>query len=157
MPTQYCSQCEPGNGCCNYHIYVIELRREVLVEKPDFPYSGRLPDDKRVYYVGQTAHSPECRFFQHTAERPPNRMYDCTCNLGVNPSNERKQRKFPKKVKFVFGYVIKLLELSDHNPSVRTDGFAFPGSATAQKSEALEIEKACGEALRLQGHAVYWN
>tara|TARA_B100000029_G_scaffold484814_1_gene537449 strand:+ start:884 stop:1138 length:255 start_codon:yes stop_codon:yes gene_type:complete len=84
-------------------------------------------------------------------------MYECKCNLGGNSSNGRKSRRFPKKVKFVFGYAIKLLELSEHNPSVRTDGFAFPGSATAQKRESLEIEKAWGEALRLQGHAVYWN
>ena len=94
MPTKYCESCDENKGCENYHAYIIELRREVLDEKGDFPYEGVLPDDKRVFYVGETTHSVECRFVEHTTERPSNNLHYCTCSvLGTNPNHKKMNRK----------------------------------------------------------------
>ena len=152
MGSDYCKDCDEKMSCNNYHVYIIELDRIVLEEKPSFPYKGILPDDKKVFYVGITKHTPECRYFQHTADRPDNNKYLCNCFTELP-----KPRKFPKKVKYVHGYDLDLTRISPINPIVRTDGPTFSGSATEQENKAKEEEREMGEKLRLLGHAVYWN
>ena len=152
VATEYCKECGESRSCNNYHVYLIELNRIVLEKKTDFPYTGVLPNDKKVFYVGITKHKPECRYVQHTADRPDNKEYQCSCFTDTSVS-----RKFPKKVKFVHGYNLKLVKLADVNPIVRTDGPTFPGSATKADKEAKKYEKDLGESLRKAGFAVYWN
>jgi hypothetical protein len=163
MPTKYCESCEEGKGCENYHAYIIELRRDVLDEKGDFPYEGELPEDKRVFYVGETTHSVECRYFEHTAKRPSDNHHDCTCNLlGTNPNHKSLQRYFPHQVKYVKGYEIELfppniLGLQYQNPTVAPYSYGFPGSRIAEGDASREIERKIGCHLRSLGHAVYWG
>ena len=152
MSSDYCRDCDGKMSCNNYHVYVIELDRAVLEEKPDFPYEGNLPNDKKIFYVGITKHRPECRYLQHTAERPENNEYLCNC-FSESPTS----RKFPKKVKYVHGFDLNLARISPINPIVRTDGPTFPGSAIEQENEAKNKEMEMGEKLRKLGHAVYWN
>ena len=155
MSTDYCSECEEERGCGNYHVYIIELIREVLEDFSRFPYDGDLPPDKKVFYVGYTAHSPECRYFQHTADQPEDKMFECTCFPD-------KPKKFKKRVKYIRNkekrYDVGLLNWKKTlNPIVRVDGPTFHGSARQQKQTAMEFEQFLGETLRLAGHAVYWN
>jgi len=152
MGTESCKECEGNMSCNNYHIYLIELNRIVLEEKSNFPYDGELPSDKKVFYVGITKHTPECRYIQHTAVRPDNNHYLCNCFTDMSTS-----RKFPKKVKYVHGYNVNLVRLTSLNPIVRTDATTFPGSATKAEEEAKKIENDRGERLREAGFAVYWN
>ena len=58
MSSDYCRDCDGKMSCNNYHVYVIELDRAVLEEKPDFPYEGNLPNDKKIFYVGITNIDP---------------------------------------------------------------------------------------------------
>ena len=152
MATEYCTECGGNSSCNNYHLYMIELDRIVLEKKTDFPYDGVLPNDKKVYYVGITKHKPECRYVQHTADRPDNKEYLCSCF-----GDKSVSRKFPKKVKYVHGYNLNLVKLAKMNPIVRTDGPTFHGSATKADEEAKKYEKEIGEILRKAGFAVYWN
>lgn len=163
MPTKYCESCDEKKGCENYHAYIIELRREVLDEKGNFPYEGVLPDDKRVFYVGETTHSVECRFVEHTTERPSNNLHYCTCNvLGTNPNHKKMQRSWSSGGKYVKGYDIGLfppniLGLQYQNPTVTVTQFGYPGSRIAEGKKKLEIERKIGCHLRSLGHAVYWG
>ena len=152
MATEYCRECEGDRSCNNYHVYLIELDRSVIEKKPDFPFQGKLPDDKKVFYVGITKHKPECRYIQHTAKRPENKHYLCNCFTDTPVS-----RKFPKKVKYVHGFNLNLEKLAEENPIVRTDGPTFPGSATKAEEIAKKYEKERGQRLRKEGFAVYWN
>jgi len=162
MPTQYCSLCEEKRGCGHYHVYLVELRREVLKEKPDFPFEGELPADKKAYYVGQTTHSPECRFFQHTGEPPENGKYWCYCPVRDPSDDVPVERDFKpaRKGKYAKSHGFRLEEedwIKEQNPIVRRDGITYPGSAKAQQTRAREIEEEVGFELSFDGHAVYWN
>jgi len=131
---------------------MIELDRRVLDEKKTFPYEGKLPTNKKTYYVGITKHTPECRYIQHTAERPDDKMYLCACF-----TESSIPRTFSKKVKYVYGYNLKLVKTPSLNPTVRTDGPMHTGSAKAAENNAKNKERELGKKLRKEGHAVYWN
>ena len=171
MSTKYCNSCEDDATCPNFHAYIIELDRSVL-DETNFPYEGELPLDKKVFYVGQTNHSVECRYFQHTAHRSEDNQYDCTCNLGVNPNNKIVRRSFPKRVTYVnrkrdnmlFAkelFAPNLFNLNYNNPTVIKappgSDLTYIGSAKDESKKSEEIETAIGEQLRSMGHAVYWN
>ena len=160
-------------SCPNYHVYVIELRREVLVEKPKsksiflHPILGDLPPEKRVFYVGETAHSPECRYQQHIADSQSRKEFSCNCNLlDTNKNHENLARKFPLPVKkgYVRDYAKEM-----HHPDFLGGGFrnptrekthpdqAYPGSREAARKDSKEEERRLGCYLRSLGHAVYWG
>ena len=165
MPTKYCESCDEGKGCENYHAYIIELRRDFLDEEDDFPYEGDLPDDKRVFYVGETTHSVECRYVEHTTERPSDNHHYCTCSvLGTNPNHAFIERKFSPGGTYVKGNEIELfppniLGLQYQNPTVPVTprAEAYTGSRLAEGDASREIERKIGCHLRSLGHAVYWG
>jgi len=170
MPTKFCRNCKKDRACDNYHAYIIELDRSVLDETSGFDYDGDLPPDKKVFYVGETNHSIECRYHQHTAPRPNDNQYNCTCNLGVNPTNKTVRRKFPRRVKYVNGkggrrlFAKGLFAPSSFglgpeydNPTVMKTTGAYPGSAKKDKTRSQEIEREIRDKLRSMGHAAYCN
>ena len=53
--TKDCSECTETRSCDNYHVYVIELKKNVLKLEPSFPFEGELARGKRVYYVPTVA------------------------------------------------------------------------------------------------------
>ena len=173
MPTPFCQTCEEGMGCPNYHVYVIELRREVLVEKPESKSiflhlnTGDLPPEARVFYVGETTHSPECRYRQHIADSEARKQFTCNCNmLDTNKNHENLRRNFPLPVKkgYVRDYPKEL-----HPPNFLGGGFqnptrenthpgqSYPGSRKAASIDSREAERRLGCYLRSLGHAVYWG
>ena len=160
MPTQYCSLCEEKRACGHHHVYVVELRREVLKEKPDFPFEGEFPADKKAYYVGETAHSPECRFRQHTAKTKD--RYLCYCPMGNPSADVPVERTFEPwlKGKYAKSHGFRLEDeewIRDMNPIFRRDVDPYPGIAQVWKDKASEAEEELGHELRLEGHAVYWG
>ena len=175
VPTEFCQTCEEGRACPNYHVYAIELRREVLVEHPESKslyltgllYSGDLPPDKRVFYVGETTHSPECRHSQHIADSHTRKEFSCNCKmLDTNPGHANVPRKYiaPSKGGYVRDYSKELhppdfLGGEFQNPTVKniSRGQAYPGSRLAATKASREAERRLGCYLRLLGHAVYWG
>ena len=83
----HCPSCGKKKSCGNHHVYVIELKEEVLDDPafcPDRP-SNAGPHSK-CYYVGETKHRVDCRFTQHGAKKRRRKKegatFDCTCKTG---------------------------------------------------------------------------
>ena len=83
----HCPSCGKKKSCGNHHVYVIELKEEVLDDPafcPDRP-SNAGPHSK-CYYVGETKHRVDCRFTQHRAKKRRRKKegatFDCTCKTG---------------------------------------------------------------------------
>jgi len=70
-----CSECRGTRSCENWHVYAIELRYAVLENEPSFPFDGQLGAGCKVFYVGITTHTTECRYNQHVAKRSRSRTY----------------------------------------------------------------------------------
>ncbi|MCH2137268.1 MAG: hypothetical protein MK101_11945 [Phycisphaerales bacterium] len=70
----------------NYHVYVIELNKNV-VDRPGWNTDEYGPSGNklRCFYVGQSAHTPECRYAQHIADRSA--TFHCICGLTESPVN----------------------------------------------------------------------
>ena len=101
----------------------------------DYP----LHDGCCFYYVGQSAHKPECRFKQHKHCHGPNIRFKCICGKGrvitKNVSNlyARKYGMFLQRQKF-----------EAHNP-------------IKSRKAALAAEAALAAQLAEEGHVVYYN
>jgi len=76
-----------------YNLYVIELNREVLLERGFQEANPALRDDKPCVYVGSTAHTPEERFAQHLAGYKANR-YARRYGVALRPRLYRNYQSF---------------------------------------------------------------
>jgi len=153
-----CSECTETRACGNYHVYVIELKKNVLKLEPSFPFKGELARGKRVYYVGMTKHRPYCRYTQHVGKRTKSRKnFVCSCF-----TDEPVLRRRKKAGEYVNEYKKKGLALrpklySHLNPTVRTDVPNRKGIAKELEVLAGEEEGELAESLRTDGHAVHYN
>lgn len=123
------------------YVYVIELDPAVSWEVKRF--RERNPDMEpggRCYYVGQSAHEPDCRYRQHKLCHGKNVRFDCICEAGTRPVSRNVSNRYVRK----YGMWLKRRLFERHNP-VRT----------RKRAEALEAKLARG--LQSQGHGVWWG
>jgi hypothetical protein len=155
-PDRHCTKCLPGRICGKYHVYVIELKKSVLKEKTFLAKNKHLPEGYkgRCFYVGQTAHVPECRYKQHVAKESrrnrENGGFMCACfskESGEATLRPFKPRNSPGK--FVNKYHkkggLKPVFYKELNPVGKT------------KKESEAAEKKLAQDLRNLGYAVHFG
>jgi len=137
-----------------YHVYAIKLDRHSFAppkafraQNPHIEWERLLPEGLRYYYVGQSAHEPDCRFAQHKQCHGPQIKFQCLCKGGLG--KRRAARKLITKNrsnKYVreYGLYLARKEFAHFRPMKSRD-------------EALEIEAVLAQSLRRKGHAVYFN
>lgn len=84
-----------------YYVYVIQLNGEVLKSRKFLRKNPNIDINLPCYYVGQSYHSPEVRFWQHKKGYKSNRFAkDYGLGLcprfydGINPIKTRKEAEF---------------------------------------------------------------
>lgn len=155
--SQGCSQCSGKKSCGNWHVYAIELRPIVLEKESSFPFEGKLKNNCKIFYVGITTHTVECRYNQHVAKRNKYRKnYTCHCF-----TEEKKLRKLKKPGRYVNEYRkqggLSPFYFHHLNPVTKKSELNFKGMASQLKEEAEEAERSLAEELRSEGHAVHFN
>tara|TARA_B100000287_G_C20472542_1_gene717844 strand:+ start:255 stop:725 length:471 start_codon:yes stop_codon:yes gene_type:complete len=149
-----CSKCKNGRSCNNYHLYAIELKKKAIKE-PGFPFEGELERGKKVYYVGWTKHTIECRYKQHVRRRSKSsKRFNCGC------FNEHKLRDLGKPGKYTNHHKKGGLrpKLTHHrNPAVEVPEKGPKGYLQTYKEMADIAEEKFAEELRSEGHAVHFN
>ena len=131
-----------------YYVYAIRLDRAAMEAQLPRAFKDQnwhidwdypLHDGCEFYYVGQTIHTPECRFEQHKHCHSPPFEFRCICRLKKRISKSRSNR-------FVRRYGLFLQsQMFEHLNPVKT----------RRASELLE--KTLTDELRDQGHCVYFN
>ena len=148
----HCKKCSANQICGNWHVYVIEYKKDVLNESKFKKRNSHLldPHENKCYYVGITKdHSPECRYNQHVRKRTKKRKSHIICRC---KGNDKKLELTPYNGsgKFVQKY---------HKPNgLRSEIYRDlnPLKASTRK-EAEEIEKKLADDLVKDGHAVWFN
>jgi len=149
---KYCAECMPGKACGKYHIYIIELEKEVRKNYTFKLENPHLPPEKsvRCFYVGMTRHKPTCRFKQHIEHYPhrieyakdqstkPGTMY-CYCK----GKKQKKIFKPQRGIDFVWGSKI----VGRYGKELRLDLF-HEYNPIKLKREAGELEKDIARDLR---------
>lgn len=150
MPTSHCKKCGPHKKCSKFHVYVVQLRKDVLLSKRFLSQNSHV-DPRKVrecFYVGETSHKPYCRFRQHQGWYKGDDSYDCRCEAKkiTRPFRESGRRGRTKGSWCAGKYGIEL----------RPDLY---GSLNPIFSlgEARMTEKDLAEKLRDQGYAVWQN
>jgi len=125
----------------HHRVYVVELRSEVT-ERPRFKRKNRgwvSGEGKRCFYVGMSAHDPECRYRQHKFEVKEDVLFECDC------PNDAKPRLNPGANALVLEFGVGLRpEFYEHIEPIKT------------RVEAEAEEERVGELLQREGHAAYW-
>lgn len=157
-----CPDCTDDNVCGNFHVYVIELKRKVLIKEPNFPYEGdTLPKGKRVYYVGKTQHSIECRYKQHVSNRKKKSRKGFMCNCFGDEPKKRPFTKFNKPGKYIKKYHkkggLRPAVFFHLNPAARIPRENSQGMMDELNRKALDAETDLALTLRKDGHAVHYN
>ena len=159
--SNHCPDCAETGSCGNGHVYVIELKKKVLEKEPGFPFEGELPRGKRVYYVGETSHSPECRYKQHVADREKKSRKGYMCNCFSDEPEKREFKPSNGPGKYVFEYHKKgglRPELyRDKNPADRKPEENYRGMMKDLKEKRVGAEEDLALELRSMGHAVHYG
>tara|TARA_B100000029_G_C17436541_1_gene909868 strand:- start:62 stop:544 length:483 start_codon:yes stop_codon:yes gene_type:complete len=160
MPSSHCKKChqEQSDSCSNPcdpkskkgHVYVIELKSEVLEERdfaPDFCRKKYEPKVTKCLYVGQSKHQPYCRYKQHIAKRSrPRTAFVCKCSGKNKKILFHFSNKGNKHTKKYYKKGAILGELFKHlNPVI--------GDTQYRR----KVEKELAQDLRAKGHAVHSN
>ena len=151
MPNSHCIKCGPGPYKCeDGHVYVIELKESALDDKkfaPDFNRDNFKSGITKCFYVGETKHTPQCRFNQHLAKRKkPRTGFMCRCNKETVKVPFDAYNRGSKKVSNHYkkgGLRPKIYR--DYNP------------VKGNKEKRRKVEKELSESLRKQGHAVHYG
>ena len=156
-----CPECKDGKSCGNWHVYAIELRPSVLEKESGFPFEGDLGPGCKIFYVGITTHTVECRYKQHVAKRNRYRKnFTCQCF-----TDEPVLRKLKKPGRFVNKYRkrpgLNPWYFQHLNPVVRVVEASVQDMTNASRQilreQAEEAEASLAEELRAEGHAVHYN
>ena len=150
----HCPSCGKKKSCGNHHVYVIELKKEVLDDPsfcPDRPINAG-PHSK-CYYVGETNHRVDCRFTQHRAKKRRRKKegatFDCSCNNGtvvkVKFNAYNSPSKYPNKYRIKSGALLTEDWVVSRNP-------IYGGKEESKKAE-LELRNWLLE----QGHYAHSN
>lgn len=134
-----------------YYVYAIRLDREAMTLKRGKPphkfcdqndhidWQYPLHDGCDFFYVGQSAHKPECRFAQHKECHGWNINFKCKCGKR-RPITQNRSNRFARDYGLFLSYGL----FERYNP-IKT-------RAAAEKAEA-----ALAGELKANGHAVYYN
>ena len=150
----HCPSCGKKKSCGNHHVYVIELKEEVLEDPtfcPDRP-SNAGPHSK-CYYVGETIHRVDCRFTQHRAKKRRRKKegatFDCTCKTGkvvkVEFNAYNRPSRYPNKYRMKSGALLMDDWIVSRNP------------ISGGKEKSKEAEKELKNWLLEQGHYAHSN
>ena len=123
-----------------YFVYVIELDEAVKKSRKFLERNPLMLPYGRCFYVGQSAHDPDCRYRQHKECWGEFANFSCICG--------RKRGKFTKKLSNLYarkyGRWLARGYYEKHNPL-----------RTRAQAESLEAQLA-GE-LQADGHGVWWG
>lgn len=126
----------------DYSVYVIKLKSSV--RNKDW-WREKNPNQvtEECYYIGQSLHSPECRFKQHVHHDGTLFMCECDLKRGKEVSDVNQ-----------FGLLSETGSLTAEKlcPELYEDL-----SAPSLLSDALVLEKQVAEELRSHGHGAYSN
>jgi len=84
-----------------YFVYAIRLDRELMGDRPPKAFRDQnwhmdwdypLHDECEYYYVGQSAHTPQCRFEQHKHCHGPALKFKCICKIRSTITKSRSNR-----------------------------------------------------------------
>ncbi len=80
-----------------YFVYVIELGQDAK-QRPGWQGRNQHQTRTECYYVGSSAHTPECRFEQHRA--PVNESFLCQCHvIPGEPVRQNQVGKWPEALR----------------------------------------------------------
>ena len=146
-----CIGCNGVNRYSHYHVYVIQLSKEILKERrraivrqnPDF--DERMP----CFYIGYSRHRCECRFNQHLRYAKGDSTYTCDrCYNGrVREKEFRRNGRAGTRGSRYPG---------EYGERLRPDLFSHLNPIHV-KDDALEIEKNLASELRKMGAIVIQN
>ena len=149
MTDRFCSKCTKKKSCGNRHVYVIELNKEVI-RKPNFCpdiVRSSLTDKSKYFYVGETAHRPDCRYKQHVANRAGIRKY-FICNCFEN-NIKREFNTGNRGSKWVKDYHKK--------GGLRPEHFKSLNPICGNQEDSKKVESELAKKLISMGHAAHFN
>ena len=131
-----------------YFVYAIRLDRSDMGDTParafrdqndhiDWDYP--LHEGCEYYYIGQSVHTPECRFAQHKNCHGDFGVFQCICRLRKTITKSRSNRYVRR-----FGLFLAPRFYEGYNPMR-----SRKSSETAEKELASEI--------RDLGHCAFWD
>ena len=137
-----------------YYVYVIklddeDLRRDnkgripkrIQKQNPHMDWDYPLRPETEFFYVGQSAHTPQCRFAQHKDCFGDNIHFKCQC-----PRPRRRPITNNRSNRYVRLYGLGLAtHLYEHIPPIK-------GRINAENKEGWLADQ-----LRQNGHVVYFN
>ena len=138
-----------------YHVYVIELNPQTFIPNKKFRKQNphifdskgkKTQDEFKIFYVGQSAHSPKCRFEQHKTCHGDNIEFTCFCGMKCACHDDAHVIKKNMSNKFV----------RDHGIKLRRDLFVKYNPISSY-DESVKTEKYLAAELRKLGHASYCN
>jgi len=147
---EHCKKCGDKKSCGLHHVYVIELKNEVLSKDKKFAphFLDRSDTTVKCYYVGETKHRPECRYNQHVAKRTrPRKHFKCFCTTA----------KPELKPFTIYNKGNKATNKFHEKGGLRPELFAHLNPIKGGKTAAVEAEKSLALSLRADGHAVHFN
>ena len=62
---RHCKKCKKGEPCGEYHVYVMELSKDVIDSTKFRKVNPNYKPGMDCVYVGKTAHHPRCRQSMH--------------------------------------------------------------------------------------------
>nr|AIE90262.1 hypothetical protein [uncultured marine group II/III euryarchaeote AD1000_01_G07]AIF05584.1 hypothetical protein [uncultured marine group II/III euryarchaeote KM3_185_F04] len=145
----HCSACGSKKKCGKHHVYVIELRPEVLGNSGFCPVRPEnAGSHSKCYYVGETKHRVDCRFTQHRARKRRRKKmgatFDCSCDTGKPEPTEftpyNKPSPWPRDYRIKSGALLTDDWVVKRNP--------IYGGGVASKREECKLTKFLWE----QGH-----
>jgi len=145
---------ERHKGEMGYFIYVIKLddedmRRDhkgripkrIQKQNPHMDWDYPLRPETKFFYVGQSAHRPECRFAQHKECYGDNIRFLCICPKPIRkPITKNRSNRYVR----LYGQYLSKQHYA-HVPPIK-------GRINAENKEGWLADQ-----LRQQGHVVYFN
>jgi len=123
-----------------YRVYVIELDSAVMVSGR-WAIENQKQTSESCYYVGQSLHSPQCRYRQHTTPRGDS----CLCLCGFEPGKEIRKL-----------HVGRAKYAKDHSIRLRPDLYEHLDPFETRE-DAKEAEGSLARQLRNEGHGVCYG
>jgi len=151
--SQGCKLCDGKRSCRNWHLYAIELDVNKCLD--DNSFRRKYGENAvKVYYVGKTTHTIECRYNEHSGRKKG--KFSCICF-----SEEPVLRKKKKRARFVQHHLSGGLRPKitvDANPVVMIQTELTKEERSDRSNEADSFESALANRLsELEGHYAHWG
>ena len=149
MIDKFCRKCTQKKSCGNRHVYVIELKKKVISKPRYCPELNRsvLTEKSKYFYVGETAHRPDCRYKQHVANRNGIRKH-FICNCFEN-NIKRKFNTGNRGSIWVYDYHKK--------GGLRPEHFKSLNPIYGNQEDSKKVESELAKKLISMGHAAHFN